>query len=382
MLRDLISLKPSTAVGVLLISLLPSTVGAQAPKLPAWADSLVTMAPGARYAKGGLAAAVAGRHYRDLWTTPVRVPVLALRRFAGGLTPLRAHVGSQTKSLRLAGADGREYQFRSVDKDPTAKLDPALRHSAFARSLRDGVSASFPAAPLVANALLESAGVLVDRQFLTVMPDDPALGPFRDGFKGVLGLLEERPTGADEEEPGSTGPERVISPTALFRRVDASPDDRSGGRRCVPARAAHGHLHGRPRPPSRPVPVGHVRRRPAAALAADLARPRRGIRAARRPRPAPGGDLHPPLVTFGPQYPKDYRLNWHAREVDRRFLVPLGRAARDSVATALRATLTDAAGSGSRSSTIAMYCPWARPPRWKGRCSRRVWHSTSEACPP
>jgi hypothetical protein len=119
-------------------------------------DSSVVV-PGPRYRKSALWATFAGRHYRDLWVTPIRVPVLDLRHYAGGLTPLDTHSGSQTKSLRLAGADGREYQFRSVDKDPTAKLDPAIRHSAFARSLRDGVSASFPAAPLVANALLPAS---------------------------------------------------------------------------------------------------------------------------------------------------------------------------------------------------------------------------------
>jgi len=116
----------------------------------------------------------AGRHYRDLWVTPIRVPVLDLERFAGGLRPLQAHSGSQTKSLRFAGADGREYQFRSVDKDPTATLAPELRGTAYSRALRDGVSASFPAAPLVANGLLESAGVLADPQSLALMPDDPS----------------------------------------------------------------------------------------------------------------------------------------------------------------------------------------------------------------
>jgi hypothetical protein len=51
----------------------------------------------------------------------------------------------------------------------------------------------------------------------------------------------------------------------------------------------------------------------------------------------------PPLITFKAEYPAHYRLNWHAREIDRRFLTELDRGTWDSVATALQALLTDEA---------------------------------------
>src|SRR6266446_4284288 len=305
------------------------------------ADSAI-VAPGPQYRKSGVWAVFAGRHYRDLWVTPIRVPVLDLERFAGGLRPLRAHTGSQTKSLRFAGADGRKYQFRSVDKDPTATLAPELRGTAYGRALRDGVSASFPAAPLVANGLLESAGVLADPQSLALMPDDPALGEFRSEFRGVLGLIEERPEAPDAEERAAGGLRRIVSPTGLFRRVDASPGDRVDARAFLRARlmdifmgdrdrhrdqfrwAAFGR--GRPivwQPISRDHDEAFVQLDGLALRITAL--------------------YYPPLVTFGPTYPKDYRLNWHAREVDRRFLVPLQRATWDSIATTLQGRLTDAA---------------------------------------
>ncbi|GEM_PF-5821701 len=86
------------------------------------ARASVTLVPGARYAAGGLHRLFMGDGYRDLWTHPFEVPVLDLHSFAGGLTPLRSHVGSQTTSLRLQGADGKQYQFRSVDKNPVMVL--------------------------------------------------------------------------------------------------------------------------------------------------------------------------------------------------------------------------------------------------------------------
>ncbi len=82
--------------------------------------------PGISYGAGSLRRFLMGAHYRDLWTTPIRVEMLDLQRFAGGLTPVRAHAGSQTTSLRFHGADGRTYQFRSVFKTPTARLPQSL----------------------------------------------------------------------------------------------------------------------------------------------------------------------------------------------------------------------------------------------------------------
>ena len=287
---------------------------------PSATTDSATVAPGLQYRKSGFWTVFAGRHYRSLWVTPIRVPVLDIEHFAGGLRPLRAHTGSQTKSLRLAGADGREYQFRSVDKDPTATLAPELRGTAYGRALRDGVSASFPAAPLVANGLLESAGVLVQPQFLAMMPDHPALGEFRSDFKGVLGLIEERTDARDEKESVAGAVRRVISPAALFRRVDASPTDRVDARAFLRARlmdivmgdrdrhrdqfrwAESGQGH-----PSVWLPISRDHDEAFVQLDGLALR----ISAL----------YYPPLVTFGPTYPKDYRLNWHAREVDRRFLV-------------------------------------------------------------
>ena len=223
-------------VSTLGISSLEAQAPGSAPGLPTWADSFAILAPGPQYARGGLGASLAGRHYRTLWTTRIQVPVLDIHRFAGGLTPVSAHTGSQTKSLRFSGANGRQYQFRAVDKDPTALLTPQLRGSAYAKSLRDGVSASFPAAPLVANGLLTATGVLVDPQTLALVPDDPALGQFQSDFKGVLGLIEERPEPSAEVTDSTGGPRRVISPTGLFRRIDASPKDQVDARAFLRAR--------------------------------------------------------------------------------------------------------------------------------------------------
>src|SRR4029077_20050049 len=107
-------------------------------------DSVVALTPGAQYRRNALVQAILGRHYRDLWATQIHVRVLDMRHFGGGLTPIKAHAGEQTTSLRLTGGDGRTYQFRAVEKNPLSGLAPELRQSIEAWALEDGASSSHP----------------------------------------------------------------------------------------------------------------------------------------------------------------------------------------------------------------------------------------------
>ena len=54
----------------------------------------------------------AGDHWRNLWITPLKVPVLNLENYAGGLIPTEKGGGMQTLSLKFIGADGRKYKLR------------------------------------------------------------------------------------------------------------------------------------------------------------------------------------------------------------------------------------------------------------------------------
>ena len=66
--------------------LLARPLAAQSPSpTPGGPDT--TVVPGAHYRAGGFHKLFFGRHYRDLWTTPIKVPVLDLDGFAGGLRP-------------------------------------------------------------------------------------------------------------------------------------------------------------------------------------------------------------------------------------------------------------------------------------------------------
>jgi len=297
--------------------------------------------PGERYAGSSFRRFFLGDHYRDLWTTPIAVPFLDLASFAGGLTPEEAHSGSQTRSLRFQGADGRSYQFRAVFKNPTARLDPELQGTLVADLLQDGASASHPVGALVVAPLLDVAGVLHPEPYLAIMPDDPALGPFRTEFAGVLGFVEERPNEARDGRGGFQDASRVVGATRLFERIDDGPDDLVDARAFLTARLMDIYVGDRDRhrdnwrwallDDSGPVriwtPISRDHDEAFVKLDGAL------LRFATK--------YYPQLTSFAPEYGNTLNLNWHAREVDRRFLAGLDRQVWDSTAVWLQSRLSD-----------------------------------------
>src|SRR6266545_644630 len=200
------------------------------------ARDTVVITPGAEYRAGGLHRFFFGTRYRDLWTTPITVPVLDLAHYAGGLKPSRTGGGQQTRSLRFTGGDGREYAFRSVSKDPSAVLPDELKNTFAASLLKDQMSSGHPAGPLVVASLLKSAGVLEATPVLFVMPDDPALGEFRKEFAGLLGMIEERAKETGEEETSFAGASEIVSTEKLLARLDDEPKVRVDARGFLLAR--------------------------------------------------------------------------------------------------------------------------------------------------
>jgi hypothetical protein len=294
--------------------------------------AFVTVIPGAHYRASGLHRALFGAHYRDLWTTPIRVEVLDLATYAGGLTATRRGGGKQTRTLRLESPDGRKWAFRSVDKDPSPLLPPELRQSLADRIFQDQISASHPAGALVVPPLLDAVGVRSAPPRLFVMPDDPALGEFRRDFAGTLGTLEERPSELSDDSPGFDSARKVIDTDELFDRLDKSPSERIDTLMFLKARLMDLFLgdwdrHGGQwrwikvgegkRAPWQPVPYD----RDQAFVRYDgllLGLARTG---------------YPQLVNFGDGYPSTFGIAWNARFIDRRLLVGLEQPVWDSAAS-------------------------------------------------
>jgi hypothetical protein len=310
--------------------------------MPAVRAESAVVTPDATYRGGGFGRFLFGDHYRDVWTTPIRVPILSLRRYAGGLRVTTRGGSMQTKALHFAGADGREYVFRSVNKDPAQSLPPDLRETYAKQIVRDLVSAEHPGGALVVARLLEGAGVLHATPQLFLMPNDTALGTYRREFAGMLGWLEIRPTEENEQAPGFADATRLVSSQKLLERLEAHADEQVDARAYLKARLID-------------VFVGDWDRH-----AEQWRWARFGDKASDRWQPIPrdrdwalvrlDGVVwslvrfaypYPQFVSFERRVPDMVWLTWNGRLLDRRFLSALDRPTWDSIATALRVNITD-----------------------------------------
>jgi len=299
-----------------------------------------TVVAGARYKAGGLHRWLFGKHYRTLWVTPIRVEVLDLGTFAGGLKPLKEGGGLQTQSLRFSGADGREYSFRSVDKDASKILPPDLRGTVAGRIAQDQISAAHPVGAAVAAPLARAAGVLHPDPQLVLMPDDPRLGEFRASFAGVLGFIEERPDENEGSAHSFADALEIVSTDDLYKIIEEKPGNYVDSDQFLRARLLDVYMGDWDRhrdqwrwakmkkgQPVLWVPI--ARDRDQAFVLFD------GL------LPGFARQTYPQLLKFSPKIGKPVGGTWNGRDLDRRFLSPLSRPAWDSTAAELVTLLTD-----------------------------------------
>ena len=204
--------------------------------VPAPGDTTHVAVPGGRFEKGGFGRWFYGSDYRQLWTTPLELPVLDLNAVGGGLSPMRPGGAGQSISLHFMGEDGRRYTVRSIDKDPSKRLLDELKDTVVEDVIQDLVSAHLPAAGLVVDALMEATGVLHAPHRLVVIPDDPRLESFREEYAGLIGTLQEHPSEAPGNEPGFAGSRRVSGTERLYEGLEESPCERVDARAYLKAR--------------------------------------------------------------------------------------------------------------------------------------------------
>ena len=217
--------------------LLPKTSGAQMAQQQEETKNTIVVAADPQYNKAGsIKRFFWGDHYRKEWATAVEVEILDMDNEAGGLTPLKIGGGLQTKSLRLKGANGREYVLRSVQKDVSKAMMTELRETFAQDVVQDQVSSANPYAPMVVASLSEAAGILHSKPRLVYVVNSDRLGEFAETFAETLCLLEERPSGNEEKNSAFGYSKNVINTQKLFDKVFSNSNHQVDEKAFVKAR--------------------------------------------------------------------------------------------------------------------------------------------------
>ena len=301
----------------------------------------IIIVPGEKYNAGGLYEFWFGEHWRDVWTTPIKVEVLDLNNFDGGLTPIKKGGGLQTKSLRFKSINGKIWKFRSVDKDPSKVLPPELQETIAENVIQDQISSANPMAPFVVEPLLEAVDVLSAEPLLVYMPKDDLLGEFKEEFGGMLGIIEVHP-----DEPGDEGADGfenaldVKGTYKLLNYLEKKRKQKINAEEFLKARLMDILLGDWDRHMDQwrwakyEESIGEVwypipRDRDQVFSKYD------GV------FPFIAAYLTPQLNHFGSEYPQIEDLTWNGRFLDRRVLTGLDKHSWDSVMTFVQSNITD-----------------------------------------
>lgn len=199
-------------------------------------DSTKLLAAGPEYEASGFKTLVLGKHYRDVWVTPVKVKYLDMDTEAGGLVPLQKGGGMQTISLRLQGKDDVQYNLRSINKNPKGII-PNMFHGTFAESLvKDQISSAHPYGAFVIPPLAQAANVYHTNPKLFYIPDDISLGQYRREFSDMLALFEVRPDEDLSQYRRFGFSENVVSTNTMRQKIREDNDNEVDGQRFLRSR--------------------------------------------------------------------------------------------------------------------------------------------------
>lgn len=161
---------------------------------PGTVDS-VTVQMGKHYNRSRFHNFFWGKHYRDVWNAPVRVPVFDMRHTQGGLQVEKQGGGMQTTSFTLESKEGFPYALRSVDKDPIGVLPHFWQKTFVANVVRDQTSAVNPYAAIVLPVLAKSAGIPHSTpKLFYILPSDTTFDSYSDKVKDRVFMIEEKYT--------------------------------------------------------------------------------------------------------------------------------------------------------------------------------------------
>lgn len=213
----LISQIHTKSIYLIIVSTVICALSLNAQELPSIGQDSITITPAAKYEAGTFHRFLFGDTWRDVWTSPIKVPVLDPISFAGGLKPVSK--GSvKANSLYLYDYSGMAYRFRKLRKTKTRFLPDELYVFLVEDVIEELFSTTNPLAVRLASPLINAVDVIKTNAELCYLKDSPLLGEYRGEFSGEIGTIEFYPDNR-ESDVSIAGADSIFSTNELYRKL-------------------------------------------------------------------------------------------------------------------------------------------------------------------
>lgn len=179
--------------------------------------------------RSGLYKALWGEHYRNDYSTKIKIKTALLDTLYGGLTPLRKGGGHQTNSIRLVDTNGRQYAMRSAKKSAlrfiqyflfkTEYLEADVEQTYFIQLLQDYWTTANPYGALTIADLADAVGILHPNPKLYYIPKQEALGVYNDNYGDNIYFIEERLSDGQEDVASLGNGDKIIGTLEFFEEL-------------------------------------------------------------------------------------------------------------------------------------------------------------------
>ena len=180
--------------------------------------------------KGKLYKKLWGDRYRKYFSTKVNAKTVNLDTLFGGVIPVRKGGGHQSKSLRLADKQGREYVMRALRKSAVQYLQAVAFKDEYIEGqfndtyteglLLDVFTGAHPYAPFAIGTLSDAVGIYHTNPKLYYVPKQQALGPYNDEFGDELYTIEERADSGHGDKASFGFSNTLISTDDLLKKLN------------------------------------------------------------------------------------------------------------------------------------------------------------------
>ena len=205
-------------------------------ELTDFTDSTNTIAAGPEYKAGKFKKWLLGDHYRTEWATPVKIPLLDLKREEGGLELVKKGGGNQTISLEVKDKNNIHYDLRSVNKNPKGAVPSPLFNTFAQDVVQDQISSAHPYGALAVPRMEKAIHIYYPSPDLFQIPYSPLLGKYYNDFAGMM-VFKEVELDEDLSAYDRFGNSKnVVSENTLYEHLEEDNDNEFDEKMFIRAR--------------------------------------------------------------------------------------------------------------------------------------------------